>query len=85
MTSRKANPADIQNVTIYSYLALLLSIIAALAATIVVAFLSRNLELLVLDYIRSIPWNVVFIGLFCIMLLAFYLYWLGAKRRTKNQ
>ncbi len=85
MISREVNPVDMESVTVYSYLALSLAVIAALAATMVVAFLSRNFELLVLDYIRNIPWNVVFIGLLCILLLAFYLYWLGARRRTKNQ
>ena len=84
LISREANPADIESVTVYSYLTLLLAIIAALAATMVVAFLSRNLELLVLDYIRDMPWNVVFIGLLCTLLLAVYLYWLGARRRPRS-
>ncbi len=85
LTVRGASSTDIKSVVVNSHLMLLLSIVAALAATIFVAFLSRNLELLVLNYIRKMPWNVVCIGLFCIMLLAFYLYWLGARRRTKNQ
>ena len=85
LVARQATPADIESVAGFSYLSLLMAVLSALAATALVAFFSRNLELLVLDYIRKMPWNVVFIGLFCFMLLAFYLYWLGARRRTKEQ
>jgi hypothetical protein len=85
LTARGANPVDIESVTFNSYLVLILAIVAALVATIAIAFLSRNLELLVLDYIRDMPWNVVFIGIGCVLLLAVYLYWLGARRRSKNQ
>jgi len=85
LTGRGANPADIESVTLSSYLVLFLAIAAALVVTIAIAFLSRNLELLVLDRIRAMPWNVVFIGIGCVLLLAVYLYWLGARRRTKDQ
>jgi len=85
LAERGANPVDIESVTFNSYLMLILATAAALVATIAIAFLSRNLELLVLDHIRAMPWNVVFIGIGCILLLAVYLYWLGARRRTKDQ
>jgi hypothetical protein len=85
LVARQATPSNIESVAGFSYLSLFMAVLSALAATALVAFLSRNLELLVLDYIRKMPWNIVFIGLFCFMLLAFYLYWLGARRRTKNQ
>ncbi len=85
LTTRGANPVDIESVTFNSYLVLVLAIVAALVVTTAIAFLSRNLELLVLDSIRIMPWNVVFIGIGCVLLLAAYLYWLGARRRTKDQ
>lgn len=85
LTERGANPVDIESVTFNSYLVLILAIVAALITTIAIAFLSHNLELLVLDYIRDMPWNVVFIGIGCVLLLAVYLYWLGARRRPKGQ
>lgn len=85
LIARGANPIDIESVTFNSYLVLILAIVAALITTIAIAFLSRNLELLVLDYIRDMPWNVVFIGIGCVLLLAVYLYWLGARRRPKGQ
>ncbi len=84
MTARQATAADIESISGFSYLALLGTVAIALAATALVAFLARNLELLTLDLMRKIPWNVVFIGLFCFLLLAFYLYWLGARRRDKT-
>lgn len=85
LIEREANPIDVESVTFNSYLVLVLAIIVALVVTVAIAFLSRNLELLVLDHIREIPWNVVFIGVGCVLLLAGYLYWLGARRRTKDQ
>jgi len=85
LTTRGANPVDIESVTFNSYLVLVLAIVAALVVTTAITFLSRNLELLVLDYIRDMPWNVVFIGIGCVLLLAVYLYWLGARRKTKDQ
>ncbi len=85
LTERGASPADIKSVTFNSYLVLIFTIAVALVATIAIAFLSRNLELLVLDYIRDMPWNVVFIGIGCVLLLVVYLYWLGARRRPKDQ
>jgi hypothetical protein len=85
LTARGADPVEIESVTFNSYLVLVLAIIAALVVTVAIAFLSRNLELLVLAHIREIPWNVVFIGVGCVLLLAGYLYWLGARRRAKDQ
>ncbi|OGO00149.1 MAG: hypothetical protein A2Y90_00015 [Chloroflexi bacterium RBG_13_52_12] len=84
LVARQATPTDIESVAGFSYLSLLMAVLGALAATALIAFLARNLELLVLDYLRKMPWNIVFIGLFCFLLLAFYLYWLGARRRTKS-
>ena len=83
MIARGTEPVEIESVTFNSYLVLVVAIIAALVVTLTIAFLSRNLELMVLDYIREIPWNVVFIGIGCTLLLAGYLYWFGARRRIK--
>lgn len=83
LADRGVSNNDIESVSGFSYLALLAAIGGGLAATVVVAFLARHLELLTLDYIRKMPWNIVFIGLFCFLLLAFYLYWLGARRRGR--
>lgn len=85
LTNRGADPVDIARVTSYSYLVLILAIAGALITAAAIVFLSGNLELFILDHIRDMPWNVVFIGLLCILLLAGYLYWLGAKRRSKHQ
>jgi hypothetical protein len=85
LTARGADPAEVESVTYNGYLLMVLAIIMALVVTVAIAFMSRNLELLVLNYIRDIPWNVVFIGVGCVLLLAVYLYWMGARRRTKDQ
>ncbi|MFC1942228.1 hypothetical protein ACFLWU_03310 [Chloroflexota bacterium] len=85
LTQRGASNVDIEIVALNSYLVLTLAIAVALVTTTAIVFLSRSLELLVLDYIRGMPWNVVFIGIGCVLLLAVYLYWMGARRRTKDQ
>jgi len=84
MIARQATPTDIENIGAFSSLSLLIAILGALAATIAVAFLARGLETMTLDFIRHVPWNAVFVGLFCFLLLAFYLYWLTARRRVKS-
>jgi hypothetical protein len=38
-----------------------------------------------LEVVKKMPWNTVLIGLFCFLLLAFYLYWLGARRKKGEQ
>ena len=83
MAARGVTPADIESVSGFSNLALFLAISGALIATALVGFLARGLESLALDYLRQLPWNVVLIGLFCLLLIAFYLYWLFARRRDK--
>jgi len=85
MVNRGATPADIEDVSSFSYGSLITSIAIAIAATALVAFLGRGLESIILNYLRKLPWNIGFIGLSCFMLLAFYIYWLGARRRAKNQ
>lgn len=85
MTTRQVSPADIENVTNFSNQSLFLAVLSALAATALVAFLARGLEKLALDFMQRLPWNIVFIGLGCLLLIAFYLYWLFARRRNKGE
>jgi hypothetical protein len=84
MMARQATPADVESTGAFSNLSLLIAVVGALAATFIVALLARGLETLTLDIIRRVPWNAVFIGLFCFLLLSFYLYWLSARRRGKR-
>jgi hypothetical protein len=85
MVARQASPADITNISAFSSLSLFIAVLGALAAAAVVAVLARGLETLALGFIRLLPWNAVFIGLICFLLLAFYLYWLSARRRGKRE
>jgi hypothetical protein len=85
MITRQADRNDIESINGFSNLSLLLAVAGSLAATALVAFLARGLENLALNAVRKMPWNTVFIGLFCFLLLAFYLYWLGARRKGKGE
>jgi hypothetical protein len=85
MAARQANLTDITEISAFSGLSLLIAILGALVAVAVVAILARGLETLLLGAIRNLPWNAIFIGLFCFLLLSFYLYWLMARRRGKRE
>lgn len=85
LIARGADPVEIRSVAFSSHLTLALAVVVALAVTAAIAFVSRNLELMTLGYIRHTPWNVMAIGIGCILLLSGYLYWLGAHRRTKEE
>ena len=85
MAERQVSPTDIENVNNFSSLALFLTVLGAIAATVLVAFLAGGLERLALGLMQKLPWNIVFIGVFCLLLIAFYLYWLFARRRNKGE
>jgi hypothetical protein len=85
MIARQADQNDIESINGFSNLSLLIAVTGALAATALVAFLARGLENLAIEAVKNMPWNTVFIGLFCFLLLAFYLYWLGARRKSKGE
>lgn len=84
MTERQVTPADIENVNNFSSLSLFLAVLSAIAATALVTFLSYSLENLALGFMQRLPWNTVLIGMFCLLLIAFYLYWLFARRRNNG-
>jgi hypothetical protein len=84
LTTRGANPVEVRSVASNSHLMLVLSVVVALVVTAAIAFVARSLELLTLGYMSHVPWNVLIIGIGCILLLSGYLYWLGARRRTKG-
>lgn len=81
---RQADPGDVEAVNGFSNLSLFLSVCGALAVTALVAFLARGLEAIIVGAVQKMPWNTVFIGLACFLLLAFYLYWLSARRHEKK-
>ncbi len=83
MAERQITPADIEDVSNFSNMALFLAVLSSLAATALVAFLAIILEKVTLGFMQRLTWNIVFIGLFCLLLIAFYLYWLFARRREK--
>ena len=84
MTKRRADRTDIEDVNGFSNMALLMAIGGTLAATAIIASLARGLENLVLGAVQKLPLYTVFIGLAGILLVAFYLYWLSARRRGKT-
>lgn len=82
MAARRVNREHIEAVYSLSGVTLLVTLCSAVAAAIITGLLAFYLESLTLDYLRKIPWNVVFTGAFCFLLIAFYIYWFFARRRT---
>jgi hypothetical protein len=85
LTARGADPVEVKNAAFHSHLTLILCIVVASGVTAAIAFVARSLELLTLGHLRHMPWNVLVVGIGCILLLSGYLYWLAVRRRTKNK
>ena len=82
LEKRGASTDDIENVNSQSHFMLLLVTGYAVVAATIIALLSRSLESLTFSYLIYVPWNVVLIGLGCVMILAIYIYWLGSRRNN---
>jgi hypothetical protein len=79
-----ADSADIEKVAIKSHQILLLVVLGALVLTALVSLLAANLESWLLPYFSRLPWNVVLIGLFGLLILAIYIYWLGTHHSSSG-
>lgn len=70
--------ADIKNVSVKSHQLLLLVLLCALILTALISLIAVNLESWLLPYFSHLTWNIIFIGIGCLLILAIYIYWLGA-------
>ena len=81
MTERNVDTGDVIVAARNRYLTLAITLAAAILVTGIIAFFAHTLGILAVNPISYVPWNVVFIGLGCVFVLAFFLYWLIARRR----
>jgi len=84
LTKRQANPRDIEEVISRGYLFLLLAIVAALITVALLALIARGIEVLIFPLLSRLSWNLVLLGLGCVLVLAIYLYWLGSRRHSNS-
>jgi hypothetical protein len=79
---RGAGREDIETAYTGNYFWLWALIGVSVLIVALVAFLSVGLSSLLLVPLSQIPWNVILAGIICILVLAFYLYWLGLRRNS---
>lgn len=77
LIKKDADSADIQNVSVKSHQALLVVLLCALIASALIILIAVNLEAWLLPFFSRLPWNIIFIGIGCLLILAIYIYWLG--------
>jgi hypothetical protein len=79
---RRAGKEDIETAYWGNYLWVWCVIGVSILIVAVVAFLSMGLSSVLLSPLSKIPWNIITAGIICILVLAFYLYWLGLRRNS---
>jgi hypothetical protein len=82
LRKRGAAEEDIALISSGNHLWLLVLVAGAILVVMVIAFLAEGLNRLILPHLADMPWNIILAGLFCIILLAVYLYWLGLRRNS---
>ena len=84
LIKRHANLVDIEEVNSQGYLFILLATAAALITVALLALIARGIEVLIFPLLSRLSWNLVLLGLGCILVLAVYLYWLGSQRHSNS-
>jgi len=81
LAAGQAEIAEVNEVTNRSFIPVVRALIASTALAVVVAILLWLAQTVVTNYLTEISWNIIFIGLAAILVLAGYIYWLGVRRR----
>jgi hypothetical protein len=79
LIKKVADPEDIENVSAKSHQILLLVLFCSIFLAACVILIAVNLKSWILPVFGQLPWNVVFIGIGCLLILAIYIYWLGTR------
>ncbi len=84
LINRGASPQDMENINAKNHIIVLIAIGATLLAVALIGLISSGIEYLIEPYLDRVPWYEILIGLGCLLILAIYLYWLGARRSQTN-
>jgi hypothetical protein len=85
LQKKEADSQDIENISIKSHQILLLALLGALVLTGIVTLVAVNLESLLLPFFSKLPWNVVLVGVVCLLILAIYIYWWGKRHSSLDK
>jgi hypothetical protein len=80
--TREASPADVQNILHYQYLVLLIFTAGALLISLLITAVARGFEALISKEPFILSWWIIPVALFCIFVLAIYLYWITTRKNT---
>ncbi len=84
LIKKDADSADIKKVSVKSHQTLLIIILCALIASVLIILIAINLEAWLLPLFRRLPWNIMFIGIGFLLILAIYIYWLGTNHSASE-
>ena len=85
LNKKRADKPDIDNWLINSHIILLLALLCTLVLSAVIALFAIRMEAWLLPYFHRLPWNIIMIGVGCLLVLAFYVYWLGTHHKSSNK
>jgi hypothetical protein len=81
LLKRRADAADIEKADSRSQAWLAAMVFSSLVTAVIIVLLAESIEKLLLPRLAEAPWNILLAGLVCIIVLAFYLYWLGLRKK----
>jgi len=84
LTAGQAEIAEVNEVTNRSFIPVVRALIGSAALAIVVAVLLWVVKMVATNYLAEMSWNIIFIGLAAILVLAGFLYWVGVRRRWES-
>jgi hypothetical protein len=84
LKKRGAESVDIENTQHGSYIWLLALIGSTIITVTAIALLAEGFSSILSSRLAEMPWSIILAGLFCIIILAVYLYWLGLRRNSES-
>jgi hypothetical protein len=85
LIKKAVDPADIENVSVKSHKILLLISLCSLFLSACVILIAVNLKSWIMPVLIQLPWNIGFIGIGCLFILAVYIYWLGTHTSSPEK
>jgi len=84
LTAGQAEIAEVNEVTNRSFIPVVRALIGSAALAVVVAVLLWVIKMVATNYLAEMSWNIIFIGLAAVLVLAGFLYWVGVRRRWES-
>ena len=85
LIKKDVDSEDIKNVSVKSHQTLLIILLCALIASSLIILIAVNLEVWLLPFLSRLTWNIIFIAIGCLLMLAIYIYWLGTHHSAAEK